>query len=239
MAVKNLIRRGPMVLLALAAVSLMIPQNVAAGPTLEIEFSGLDLVYSGGQLCDTGSCVGGAGNPATAGQLASMDFFIGGVLVEQLSILDGDMLYADINLAFAPFADPGIPGTTTIPGSGGTFDLLVSDSDPGWGVQLDVGDWGVTYTAVNASTILFFGGGTATLLSQDLPIPGIGFDVTQPINWSFSSQLTGRTVMGGNVTAFNSEGTGEVRGPYVPEPGTLLFLGGALSGLALLRRRRR
>lgn len=237
MALKNLMRCGPVPVLALLALSLALPSAATADPVLIVQFSGLDMIYDSGLLCDAATCNGGSGDPADADPLTSMTFGLdtdGNGAIDVLFGTETADLSADVRLDVGPLPTDG----ATVSGSAvfsEIFDLLTNPTIPGEGLLLDLQSWNVT---LNGPALFFFGGGSATVNSQDLPIPGIGFDDTLLVQWSFSSQVTNLTEADGLATFFNASGTGEVRGPYVPEPGTLLFLGGALSGLALLRRRR-
>ena len=233
MTLKKLIHRGPIVVLALLALAL--PSAATADPVLIVQFSGLDMVYDGTNLCDANSCVGGSADPAFADPLTSMTFGLdttGNGAIDVLFGTETTDLSADVGLAVGALPTDG----TLVSGTGGIFDLLTEPTQPGEGVLLNVDKWGVTLDA--NGTVFLFGGGTAAVWGQDLPIPGIGFDETLPVQWSFSTQVTNLSQTGGIADSFNASGTGEIRGPYVPEPGTLLFLGGSLAGLAFLRRRR-
>jgi hypothetical protein len=234
MALKNLMRCGPVFVLGLLVLSLALPSAVSAGPVLVIQFTGLDLVYSDGQVCDAVSCDGGAGIAAESDPLTTMTFGYdtdnNGTIDAPVGVLNSPpaSLYADVMLPVGPSIPlgDGVMGNTP-----GVFDLITQAGTPGWGVALDIRTWGVELSNTGG---FFFGAGSASVFSQDLPF-GLAFDDV-PVLWSFSSQVTNLVQAGGNATSFNATGTGEIRA--VPEPGILLLLGGALSGLALLRRRR-
>lgn len=236
MTLNKLTRRGPVLVLALLVLSLALPAASQAGPTLIVQFLGMDLEYDGNLLCDAVTCLGGGGNPANADVLDGMTF---GINVSNTLPGQTADIGINVNLPLGPLAVPPNGGTTSVAGVGGTFNLLTQAATPGWGVALVLDGWQVNFSAsVAGAPYSLNGSGLATVAFQDLPIPGIGFDVTQPVQWSFSSQISNLQQANGFATSFDSSGTGEIRGPYVPEPGTLFLLGGALTGLALLRRRR-
>ena len=198
----------------------------ASAATIQIQFSGLDLVYNGGNLYDAGGIAGGSGSPAYADSLFTMSFIKDGVFLGTLTQ----------NI----FADVLINGLSNIPVAGGTvystgtgfFDLMTSNA--GWGLALNVASgFQVTY---NQTSLNFLGSGTASnIFAQALPF---GLAIGDPVQISFSTgNFKNLTSSGGYLTGFTSSGTGEVSGS-VPEPGTLLLLGTGLVGIASFARRR-
>jgi hypothetical protein len=215
------------VLVLLAAVLVAAPVAPAAAVPVQIQFTGLDLVYDGTTLHDAGSLLGGGGEPAESDPLISMHFLQNGSL---LGTLTSD-IWADIRLSVSGIPAAGGTGT----GSGDIFDLLTQSacSDDCWGLALNVNDTQVTY---NAGAVSVTGSGTvASIYAQNLPF---GITIGQPIVFSFSANVTDGTLTtsGGNVTGFSASGTGEVTG--VPEPGLLLLLGTAFVGIGGWVRRR-
>jgi hypothetical protein len=192
--------------------------SLAQAGTIEIQFSGLNLVYNGSSIFDAGGIPGGSGDPAQSDPLSSMSILVDGDLV-------GSVLTSDI------FADVLIQGVEDIPVGGGAvtsdsnfggfgFDLLTKNELGGWGLGLNLDEIQIFYSG---NKIFLAGGGTAfSLFEQDLPF-GVEFNPTQPINISFTSAaLTGVTDDGTFLTGFNSSGTGNVRGTMrIPEPATL------------------
>jgi hypothetical protein len=204
----------------------------ASGAVLEIQFSGMDLVYNGSDLFDAGaSNTIGSGSPAQADSLLTMVFLVDGV--------QQGILTSNIGI------DAYIKGLSGIPAAGGSVvtsgnasgfgvDLLTQAATPGWGLALNIDKFNFFYTGSN---IAIAAGATSTsFFDQDLPF-GLAFDESQPVSIVLSSaNLTNVTTAGGFVTGFRAAGTGNISGVLVPEPTTMLLL--ALSGLSLIRRRR-
>jgi hypothetical protein len=206
----------------------------ASGSVLEVQFSGMDLVYNGTDLFDTGaSNVVGTGTFAQADPLLTMSFLVDGV--QQGTTLN-------TNIAIDTFIKglSGIPaagGSVVTSGNGNAFglDLLTKTTTPGWGLALNIDKFSFFYSG-NKVAIATSGQSTA-LWSQALPF-GLAFDPSQPISIVLSSaNLTNVTTANGLVTGFRAAGTGNISGTLLPEPTTMLLL--ALSGMALVRRRTR
>jgi hypothetical protein len=204
----------------------------ASGAILEIQFSGMDLVYNGSDLFDAGaSNTMGVGSPAQADSLLTMVFLVDGV--------QQGILTSNIGIDAYIKGLSGIPaagGSVMTSGNGNGFgvDLLTKSSTPGWGLALQIDQFNFFYTG---NKIAIAAGATSTsIFDQDLPF-GLAFDPSQPISIVLSSaNLTNVTTAGGFVTGFNAAGTGNISGVLVPEPTTMLLL--ALGGLSLIRRRK-
>jgi hypothetical protein len=205
----------------------------ASGAILEIQFSGMDLVYNGADLFDTGaSNTARIGSPAQSDPLMTMSFLVDGVVQGQLTS----------NIAIDTFIKglSGVPaagGTVLTSGNGNSYglDLLTKATTPGWGLALQIDKFNFFYSGNKVA--IATSGQSTSLWSQDLPF-GLAFNPSQPISIVLSSaNLTNLTTAGGFVTGFHAAGTGNISGVLLPEPTTMLLLG--LGGLAFIRRRTR
>lgn len=203
----------------------------AQSAILDIHFTGLDLVYdaSTGTISDAKDADGGEGDPALSDPLATMDFFVDNVLVGTLNT----------NI----FADVAITGVPNIPIGGGTvttgegiFDLLTSNSMPGWGLALDFDMVSITFVASGGFDIAILGAGLATIGEQDLPF---GLQIGDPVTFSFSSTNFSTTNDDTYLTSFTSAGGGTVTGYLVPVPAAVWLFGSGLLGLVVIARRKK
>jgi hypothetical protein len=216
--------------LAALALVLMVAAPASAA-VLQIQFSGLNLTYTGGAaggtLCDSTSCGGGGGAQALSDPLTTVSFLVDGNLVGLLTT----NIWADVSTAVSA----GIPtGGGAVATSGGIFDILTNAGSPGWGLALNLGAGLLTY---NAGTISFVGSATvAAIFSQNLPF---GLDISMPIQVAYSINNLTTTSAGGFLTSATGAGTGEIVGQAVPEPASILLLGSGLAFAARQVRRRR
>jgi hypothetical protein len=208
--------------------------------SIEIQFTGLDLRYANGDLdptleiFDATSPIGGTGVPGVSDPLTTVSFFNNGALVGTLNT----NVFADVfvdNVGNLPVAG----GVINTGGNGNTFgfDILTSNSVPGWGLALNINQFQIFYSGAG---ITIAGTGLATSVpAQALPF-GLAIDPGQQISIVFSStNLTNVTNAGGFLTGFGASGTGSIRGTLVPEPSSIVL--GSLGGAALVwaaRRRR-
>jgi hypothetical protein len=200
----------------------------AEAKTLSIQFTGLDLKFDGSSIVDATDPFGGDGNPADADPLASMDFFIDGVLVGSLS----SNIWADVGL-FGVSHIPVAGGTASI--VGGAFDLITKNQTQGFGLGLELNNMTLTYTG--GQLALSGVSSSVELFKQSLPFNLV---IGQPIQVLFIlGTLSNVTDNGQWLTKFDGAGTGTISGTALPEPATLLLLGAGMLGVSLRTRRRR
>jgi hypothetical protein len=215
--IRTLVRSIPV----LGLVALLLLPAGASAESLMIQYTGLDISYSGTTITEVG-------NPDT---LSSLVFSIDGVEL-------GPVLTSGISIELSI---PGVSGLPVAGGSdatdvGGSLGLTLPGGDF---VNLELGAGEVQFMATSGVIKLYFvmSASEATVLSQSLPIDGL-FD--QEVAVSFSSQVKSGTLTqsGGIVTGFKASGTGEIEGDLVPEPTTVaLLLSGLLAGVFGIRRR--
>ncbi|NQU23221.1 MAG: PEP-CTERM sorting domain-containing protein [Candidatus Nealsonbacteria bacterium] len=196
----------------------------ASGAVLRIHFTGLDLKYDGSNLYDATNIAGGTGNSAEADELTALDFFLDGVPVAGLS----SDIYADVliqNVLNIPAAGspPTVVSSNTTPFG---FDLLTSTASSGaWGLQLELDQ--LSFDLFDPATTggelkLWAHGAIADTGIQNLP-PGLEF--LDEVEISAIVTLTDPTYTADQqfFATFDATGTGDVSGPAVPEPATLMI----------------
>jgi hypothetical protein len=216
--------------LSVALLAFAMPSLAA---TINIQFTGMDLVYDGSAIYDAGSTSGGLANPADADPLGSVDFLVDGVEVGSLS--------NDVSLdVFIPDVT-GIPvGANVVdnqitPGNPGFFDLLIGTSPlASEFLLLDLEEVSITYLDVANIVQFTFGAAVTDVFFENLPF---NLDIEDPITVSFSAQIVAgtKTDNGTDITGFDAAGTGEITGPgtQIPEPSSCVLAAlGLLVGLA-------
>ena len=214
-----------LIAVAVGAALLLTPAPTA-GETIQIQFTGLDLVYDGTDLIDAQDPDGRNGDPDESDPLISMSFLQDGVTIGTLS----EDIYVDFLIADLT----GIPADGGLVYSGGNdgdfgFDLLTSQA--GWGLALDINEFMLYYSG---GELVMTANGVATgIHAQNLPFDLIMDDDLQIVIGIHSTALANVTTSpdGQTVVGFTAAGTGSVTGGLglIPEPSSLVL---ALLGLA-------
>lgn len=231
--VSQLLRGGaPLAILAVALTA----ASVSAATIASIEFTGLNLVYDGSSIVDAGSPFGGARNPAFADPLTTADFKINGILQGSINTdLSLDLLIPDVT---GILSGSGTVFNTTTVGNPGYFDLLIGTGpSAAQYIQVDLSQVNVTYIDVMNLVQFSFGAAISDTFVQNLPF---GLQLGDPVTVSFSAQVDPgtRTTGGGLVTGFRASGTGEIRGPQVPEPASCALAACGLIAIVAGHRRK-
>jgi hypothetical protein len=212
--------------------------TTAQAATIEIAFTGMNLVYDGSTIYDAGSSAGGVLNPTQADPVGALQFYLDGNLQGSLnSDVAVDVSIPDV--VNIPSANNTIFNVTTT-GNPGYFDVLIGTAPSAAEyVALNLGEVNVSYVDVSGLVQFTFGAAVAASSSQNLPF---GLEIGDPVTLSFSAQVdaNSRTIAGGFITGFEATGTGEIRGEAIPEPSTVALCAmGAIAIPVMIRRRRR
>lgn len=214
------------------AIAVLASGPLAQAEPIEIQFTGLNLVYDSPQLFDAKSDAGRNNLPAESDKLNTVTFEANDTVVR----IDN----ADV------FADILIKGVLNIPAGGGevfssngdTFgvDLFRTTVGDQWNLNLNLDQLSIWYSGFE---IAIAASGTASSVdSQNLPAGVPTIDESKPINLAMVGTLSNVQTSGGFVTAFRASGTGSIAA--VPEPSSLVgLLIGAVGLLAYAWRRRR
>lgn len=217
------------------AVFAMLASPVLAA-TIEIGFTGMNLVYDGSVIYDAGSIAGGLGNPADADPLNTVDFTVDGNLVGSLSSdISLDVFIPDVTSISAAANAVEVQTTT---GNPGFFDILFGTTPLASEFLLvDLDEVSVTYLDVQNIVQFTFGAAISNTFAQNLPF---GLVIGAPITVSFNAQIVPgtKTDNGLEITGFAASGAGVVRGANVPEPTACLMAAMGVLAVAAIRGRR-
>lgn len=199
----------------LCAASAPVMSSQAA--TIEIQFTGVDVVYDGSTVTDA--------NPAGADPLSTATLEIDGVPTASSPFVSGLSLDFEIpsitDIDKTGDAVSSVGGSLTLEFPGGDF------------LSLDLVSSTITFLDAAGFAQFAFAGSVAEVSAQLLPDDAI---IGGPIEVSLSTQITSMMDDGVNLTSFTSSGTGEVRGILIPEPSAMGLL--ALGGFAFSNARR-
>ncbi|HUU89975.1 MAG TPA: PEP-CTERM sorting domain-containing protein [Phycisphaerae bacterium] len=216
--------------------------GTAGAGVIEIQFTGVDLVYDGTRIHDATSLAGGAGNPAEADPLTSVLFLFDGTLVGRLT----DDVYLDVlidQVEDIPAFHAGGGAPVTSGGNGDAFgiDLLTWGAGYGLGLNIDqvVVHYRHTTSPPTTPVSLAISGLVTGVSAQNLPF-NLAIDTGERVTFILaSSNLSVETDIVNSLflLGFEASGTGSLTGSGIPEPATLALL--AAGGLLARRRRHR
>jgi hypothetical protein len=206
----------------------------AYASTLQIQFSGMNWIYTDGYLCDAENQLAGSGKPAESDPFYTAIYLVDGMVIG--GGIQTSNLWFDSRIPIV-----SLPVSGTVTGAGGIFDLLTqplhhntSGGEDSWGLALEIHSYSITTNSSGASGTMLGSVLGAEIYSQHLPW---GLVVSDPVTVSFSATIFDPVVNGPNYKSFTAAGTGEIAG-IVPEPTTMLLLGLGLLGIGLVTRKK-
>lgn len=191
------------------AIAVLAAGSAANADIIEIQFTGLNLIYDGTDITD---------DSAGADELTSVVITEGGVPTAGSPI--GTDISIDLEIPDVPSIS--VLGDSVVSATGGSLSLSLPGGDF---LDLDLSE--VTVTYVDGGFAQFaFGGSIAAIAGQSLPE---GLILGAPTSVSFSSTLDSSTDDGVSLLSFTALGSGEIEGAAIPEPGTAVL--GVMFGL--------
>ena len=218
--------------------------GTAGAGVIEIQFTGVDLVYDGTTIYDATSLAGGSGNPADADPLTSVLFLHNGALLGRLTQdVYLDVLIDDVQNIPAFHAGGGAPVTSGGNGDAFGIDLLTSGAGYGLGLNIDqvVVHYRHTTSPPTTPVSLAISGLVTGVSAQNLPF-NLAIDTGEQVTFILASSnlsVTTDIVNSPALLGFEASGTGSITGSGIPEPATLALMGIGVAGLVARRRRRK
>ena len=234
-------KKLPLIVLAVGLL-LGCTSTPAVAEMVEIQFTGLDLAFGGGEIYDGGGADVRTGDSTDRDELTSVQFMVDGMLAYSITDDAVNDISADVLIHDVPDL-PVTPGFLQSGGAGGgnVFDLFFD----GFNLQLNANDFTVIY---HGNEIALSVSGTVDMIEGQALPPGleildspsddisVSVIVTNLSDFVYFEDPPGTRVA---VQAFTGSGTGSVVGAVIPEPSTLAMIAGGLMGLLLYVRRRR
>lgn len=219
-------------LATLAVVSFLLQTSTQASSIIDIEFTGLDIIYDGTSLYDAKDPNGGSGDPNEADPLTSVAISVDNVLAGPVITADA---FIDVDIPVTLPLPASIPGSSFATSDSGIIDLLIGTTAPAFALALDVDDVTITFIDTGLAQFVFGAEVTSDVFDQDLPY---GLEIGTPVEVSFSANVLEGTFTDDTVdiTYFEAFGTGEFTGPFIPEPSSIALLALGAFGLTLRRR---
>jgi hypothetical protein len=206
--------------LALALTASLAASVPATGAMIQIQFTGLDLVYDGSTITDSGE--GSATDP-----LSSVVISLEGTQVAGSPFSSGVAI------------DLVIPSVNNLPAAGGTV-----NSAAGGQLKLTLPSGGFLNLALDSVSVNYLNLGRvrfafgATVAGVDGQLLPAGLQLGSPATLSFSAAVGSDTAEKGFVTSFRATGSGEIMGDRIPEPAAgivLLVALGVTTGIVRYR----